>query len=171
MYISPPKIGPVFIDLINVQLRGSGSEAIWTFCRPSEQLKERDISTYWTGKAVKQMFWAAFGEDFCTGIVPLDGDPNSPRGERGVNGQVISDLYQAYLPEVVQPGHIFMHDGAGPHCAHIVQDVLEELQIEVMIWPPYSPDLNPIENLWSVMKKGIYRLYPELECAPDTEGT
>lgn len=91
--------------------------------------------------------------------------------QEGVNGQVISDLYRAYLPEVVQPGHIFMHDGAGPHRAHIVQDVLEELQIEVMIWPPYSPDLNPIENLWSVMKKQIYRLYPELERAPDTEGT
>lgn len=41
--------------------RGSGSETIWTFHRPSEQLKERDVSTYWTGKAVKQMFWAAFG--------------------------------------------------------------------------------------------------------------
>ena len=60
--------------------RGSGSETIWTFRRPSEQLKERDVSTYRTGKAVKQMFWAAFGEDFRTGLVPLDGDPNSPRG-------------------------------------------------------------------------------------------
>ena len=88
-----------------------------------------------------------------------------------VDIQVISDLYQAYLPEVVHPGHIFMHDGAGPHRAHIVQGVLEELQIEVMMWPPYSPDLNPIENLWSVMKKQIYRLYPELERAPDTEET
>lgn len=36
--------------------------------------------------------------------------------------------------------------------------------IEVMDWPPYSPDLNPIENLWALMKAKIY----DLKCAPNT---
>ena len=127
------------------------------------------MATHRTGKTVKQMFWAAFEENFRTSLISLDGDPNALQG--GVNGQVISDLYQAFLPEIVQHGHIFMHDGAGPHRAHIVQEVLDELQIEVMIWPSYSPGLNPIENLWSIMKQQIYKLYPNLEHAADTEET
>lgn len=31
-----------------------------------------------------------------------------------------------------------------------------------MEWPPYSPDLNPIENLWALLKAAIYKLRPEL---------
>ena len=25
-----------------------------------------------------------------------------------------------------------------------------------MTWPPYLPDLNPIENLWALLKRDIY---------------
>lgn len=43
--------------------------------------------------------------------------------------------------------------------------------INVMIWPPSSPDLNPIENLWALLKPKIYEIYPELEHAADTRAT
>jgi hypothetical protein len=36
------------------------------------------------------------------------------------------------------------------------------MQIEVMDWPPHSPDLNPIVNLWTLLKKKIYELRPKL---------
>ena len=115
------------------------------------------------------MFWAIFGFQTRSGLVPLDGDPEARRN--GVSGRVIRALYSAFLPEFVGPEDIFMHDNAPVHTAHIVRDVLRELDIEVMPWPPYSPDLNPIENLWALLKAEIYRLYPELERAPDTAAT
>ncbi len=55
-----------------------------------------------------------------------------------------------------------MHDNAPIHTAHIIQDWLHENGVEVMEWPPYSPDLNPIENIWALLKAEIYRLYPDL---------
>ena len=149
--------------------RGRGVRPVWTFTRPSDQPIEHDIREVRCGKSVKKMFWAAFGQDSRTGLVPLDGDPDAPRG--GITGRVMVDLYEAFLPSILQPGDIFMQDNAPVHTARIVRSALQNMGAPVMVWPPYSPDLNPIENLWALMKAEIYKLYPELEHAEDTVAT
>ena len=64
-----------------------------------------------------------------------------------------------------------MHDNALVHTARIVWQLLDEIGIIVMEWSPYSPDLNPIENLWALMKQEMYKLYPWLKHAPDNKQT
>lgn len=118
------------------------------------------------------MFWAAFfGSTRRTGLVPLDGDPESPRG--GVNSVVIRALYQRILPTLLgqQSDAIFMHDNAPTHTTRIVRSALSEMGIEIMDWPPHSPDLNPIENLWALLKAKIYELHPELLDMPNNDYT
>jgi transposase len=150
--------------------RGIGVKPVWTFVRPCNQILLKDVHPVRsTGKGVKKMLWAAFGSNRRTGLVPLDGDPLAARG--GVSSWVIREVYRAYLPDIMVEGGQFMHDGAGPHRGHIVVDLLRQMGIRVMRWPPYSPDLNPIENLWALVKAEIYRLHPELETAPDNDET
>jgi transposase len=149
--------------------RGAGIRRIYTFRSPRQQIIKRDVHAIRCGKGVKQMFWAAFGFNRRTGLLPLDGDPDAARG--GVTAWVIRGVYKSFLPDILGPGDIFMHDGASVHRAYIVQQLLEDMGVEVMVWPPYSPDLNPIKNLWALMKAKIYELHPELERAPDTEET
>jgi transposase len=66
---------------------------------------------------------------------------------------------------------IFQHDNAPTHTARIIRDLLQELGIEVMNWPPYSPDLNPIENLWALLKAEIMKIRPDLKTMNNNDST
>jgi transposase len=49
----------------------------------------------------------------------------------------------------------FMHDGAPCHRSKKVTEVLKKEKFSILDWPGNSPDLNPIENCWSHMKRKL----------------
>jgi len=54
-----------------------------------------------------------------------------------------------------------MQDGARPHTAKVTLRECAERGIRLIHWPPYSPDLNPIEMLWDDMKNWIQERHGE----------
>ena len=55
-----------------------------------------------------------------------------------------------------------MQDNASIHTAHKVKAWFKELCIPVADWPPFSPDLNPIEQLWPHLECMVLQMHPKL---------
>ncbi len=82
-------------------------------------------------------------------------------------GSCNRDLFEAWLKECLipqtKPGDIIIMDNASFHKGVYIKEIIEEAGCEIWYLPAYSPDLNKIENWWSVLKTWMRQRLSEYE--------
>ena len=72
------------------------------------------------------------------------------------NAKEIAERFVEYLKTKLLPplseADIIAMDNMRSHHAKTVKNLLDEKHIQYLYLPPYSPDYNPIEKMWSKLK-------------------
>lgn len=79
------------------------------------------------------------------------------------------EILKDNLLEIWEPGFAFMQNNAPIHKVKKVMKWFENNGVVVTDWPPYSPDLNPIEHLRYELKKIVYKVNPDIDSVTGSE--
>jgi transposase len=75
-----------------------------------------------------------------------------------------TDVFRAYVEQVLAPalcaGDVVVMDNLAAHKVAGIEQAIQAVGARVLYLPPYSPDYNPIENMWSKIKQRLRSLAP-----------
>lgn len=70
----------------------------------------------------------------------------------GTSGPVFLSYVEHVLAPILRPGDVVLMDNLSAHKVANVESLIKARGAQLMYLPPYSPDLNPIEPMWSKLK-------------------
>ena len=85
--------------------------------------------------------------------VRINGTTESVIFEGAVDRKMFDEYIKQFLAPHLRPSDILIMDNLRAHKSGIALEVVQSRQAEIKFLPAYSPDLNPIEKMWSKLKQ------------------
>ena len=90
--------------------------------------------------------------------VRMDGSKATVCYTGGTTGDRFVEFLKQTLIPTLKPGDIVVMDNLRSHHVKAVQELFDNKEYHIAYLPPYSPDFNPIEKVWSKMKSILKKL-------------
>ncbi len=113
--------------------------ALRGWCAKGRRLRAKAPYGHWQTLT----FLAALRHDRIDAPCVLDGP---------INGQSFTAYVEQFLMPVLKPGDIVVMDNLGSHKGPAVRRAIRGAGAKLLFLPPYSPDLNPIEQVFAKLK-------------------
>lgn len=137
----------IFSDETWLYVLDNRGSFVWR--RPGEEYDSCCVSPR-VKHPTKVMVWSCISASGCGRIHAVEGTMNSEQYVKVIKSKLLPTIQDWTTEEHKE--WIFMQDGASCHTSRKAKEFLVRSKLELLSWHGNSPDINPIENMWALLK-------------------